>query len=146
MAQRSIKANIPEEIASTLERIAKDQGRSQASLVVEALQSRFGAETQKAQEAAADTMRRQLNRLEARLDALVSEKMVLKECLLAFIRVWLEHNPPVPDEIAESVAASADARFDRFLDFVVDGLAPGRSVARDAFAILDTPTPDRRAP
>ena len=145
MAQRSIKATIPEEIAVTMERLAKDQGRSLASLVAEAVQSRFGAQTAKAQAAAADTTRRQLNRLEARLDALVAEKAILKECLLAFIRVWLEHNPALPDEVTESVAASADARFDRFLDFVVEGLAPGRSVAGSAFAGLETPS-EGRAP
>jgi hypothetical protein len=145
MAQRSIKATIPEEIAVTMERLAKDQGRSLASLVAEAVQSRFGAQTAKAQAAAADTTRRQLNRLEARLDALVAEKAILKECLLAYIRVWLEHNPELPDEATESVAASADARFDRFLDFVVEGLAPGRSVAGSAFAGLETPS-EGRAP
>jgi hypothetical protein len=140
MAQRSIKATIPEELAATLEGIAIAQGRSIASLVSEAVQSRFGRQTPKAQEAAAETTRRQLNRIEARLDALVAEKAILKESLLAFIRVWLEHNPPLPDEIVESVAASADARFDRFLDFVVEGLAPGRSVAGGVFAILETPS------
>lgn len=79
------------------------------------------------------------------MDALVAEKAVLKECLLAYVRVWLEHNPPIPEEIAESVAASADARFDRFLDFVVDGLAPGRSVSGNAFAPLEAKS-ERSAP
>lgn len=145
MSMRSIKASIPEEIAATLERLARDQGRSMASLIAEAVQSRFGAETPRAQEAAAESTRRQIARIEARLDALVAEKAVLKECLLAFVRVWLEHNPPVPADIADSISASADARFDRFLDFVVDGLAPGRSIAGAAFAPME-PTAERSAP
>jgi hypothetical protein len=146
MAYRSIKASLPEEVAATLERLGREQGRSIASLIVEAINTRFGAQTPKGQEAAAEAVRRQIGRIEARLDALVAEKAVLKECLLAFIRVWLEHNPPLPEEVAASVAASADARFDRFLDFVVEGLAPGRSVAGDALAVLETQPPERSAP
>lgn len=144
MSTRGIKTNLPIQLADTIERIAQERGRSVASLVAEALQSRFGRETPQAQEAANENAKRQLARIEARLDALVAEKAVLKECLLAFVRVWLEHNPPIPEEIADSVAASADARFDRFLDFVADGLAPGRSIAGQAFARAE-PSAERGA-
>jgi hypothetical protein len=144
MSTRGIKTNLPSQLADTIERIAQERGRSVASLVAEALQSRFGAETPQAQEAANENAKRQLARIEARLDALVAEKAVLKECLLAFVRVWLEHNPPIPEEIADSVAASADARFDRFLDFVADGLGPGRSIAGQAFSRVE-PSAERGA-
>ncbi|MFZ4072288.1 MAG: hypothetical protein ACOYJ6_19630 [Caulobacterales bacterium] len=139
MSTRGVKTNLPIQLADTIERIAQERGRSVASLVAEALQSRFGGETPQAQEASNESAKRQLARIEARLDALVAEKAVLKECLLAFVRVWLEHNPPIPEEIADSVAASADARFDRFLDFVADGLGPGRSIAGQAFAQVEPP-------
>lgn len=145
MSNRGIKASVPVQLAETIERIAQERNRSVSSLVTEALQSRFGSQTPQAQDAANENTRRQLGRIEARMDALVAEKAVLKECLLAFVRVWLEHNPPVPEEIADSVAASADARFDRFLDFVVDGLGPGRSIAGSAFAGIEASPTERGA-
>jgi hypothetical protein len=43
--------------------------------------------------------------------------------MLMFVRVWLEHNPPIDDEIADSLAASAADRFERFLDLVENGIA-----------------------
>lgn len=146
MSTRGIKTNVPVQLADTIERIAQERNRSVASLVAEALQSRFGSETPQAQDAANENTRRQLARIEARLDALVAEKAVLKECLLAFVRVWLEHNPPLPDEIADSISASADARFDRFLDFVAEGLGPGRSLAGNTFKPADGAPTERGAP
>lgn len=137
MTTRSIRASISEDLARTLDRIADEQGRSLSSLISEAVQTRFGGQTPRAQEATADSTRRQLTRIEARLDALVAEKSVLKECLLAYVRIWLEYNPAHPDEIAESVAMSAEARFDHFLQFVAEGLRGDRSMAGDAFAEVE---------
>jgi hypothetical protein len=57
----------------------------------------------------------------------------MKECLLLFVRVWLEYNPPLDEEIADSAAASAAARFERFLDVLMKGLSPGGSIASHAF-------------
>lgn len=133
MTSRSIKTSIPEDLARTLDRIAIEQDRSLSSLIAEALQTRFGAQTPRAQEAAVESTRRQLARIEARLDALVAEKAILKECLLVYVRIWLEQNPPIPDDIADSVAASAEARLDHYLQFVAEGLGGGRSLAGNAF-------------
>lgn len=128
MTLRTMKAHLPNELAAAVERFALDQRRSISSVIVEALRSKLG----QAPEAVAETQRRQLNRVEARMDKVIAEQLIVKECVLLFVRVWLEHNPPIDAEIEESVAASAEARFERFLDFVAQGLTPGRSVARDA--------------
>ncbi|MFZ4604200.1 MAG: ribbon-helix-helix protein, CopG family [Caulobacterales bacterium] len=140
MTSRSIRASIPEDLARTLDRIADERDRSLSSLISEALQSQYGSQTPRAQEAATDSTRRQLARIEARLDALVAEKAVLKECLLVFVRIWLEHNPPIPDDIADSVAMSAEARLDHYLKFVAEGLGGGRSLAGSAFKDFEQPS------
>jgi hypothetical protein len=41
------------------------------------------------------------------------------------VRVWLEHSPPLDPAHEDSAAASAEARFDRFLDLVTRGLTSG---------------------
>jgi hypothetical protein len=55
--------------------------------------------------------------------------MMTKETLLLFVRVWLEHNPPLDEHLEESAAASAAARFERFLDYVANSIDSGRSLA-----------------
>ena len=76
-----------------------------------------------------DTMAVLAGILEARLDKAIGETLILKEIVLLFIRVWLEHNPPIDEALEESAAASAEARFERFLDLVAQALAPGQSLA-----------------
>ena len=67
-------------------------------------------------------------RWEARLDKAVGEALILKEALLLFVRVWLEHNPPLEPELEDSAAMSANARFERYLDLLAQGLRGGRSI------------------
>jgi len=86
------------------------------------LRSRFAADAPGALDAKEDSIKRQLGRIEARLDKIIWEQTQAKACLLLFIRVWLEHNPPLDPEIEESAAASAEARFARFLDLLVNDL------------------------
>ncbi|MBK6705705.1 MAG: hypothetical protein IPG56_19445 [Caulobacteraceae bacterium] len=86
--------------------------------------------------ASAEGQKRQLNRLETRVDKVQRDQALMKESLLlVFVRVWLEHNPPIDDAVAESIAASAEARSERFLDLVAQGLSPGRSIANGDAAI-----------
>ena len=68
-------------------------------------------------------------RLDARLDKVIGEGLIVKEVLLLFIRVWLEHNPPIDEALEDSAAASAEARFERFLQMVANALRGGRSIS-----------------
>jgi len=74
---------------------------------------------------AEDSQTRRLNRIEARLDKIVRDQAVLKEAVFAYVRIWLEHNPPIEPELAGSLAASAAARFERFVDLAVMTYAQG---------------------
>ena len=65
---------------------------------------------------------------DARLEKVIGESLILKEIVLLFVRVWLEHNPPIDEHLEEDAAASAEARFERFLDFVAQALTPGKSL------------------
>jgi len=129
MTMIPLKTYLEPDLARQITRQARAQGRSESSLIAEVLRSRFAVDAPNAQDAAEATQRRQLNRLEARLDKVVRDQMLVKECLLVFTRVWLEHNPPLDDDIAEASAASASARFERFIDLVLRGVQPGRSIA-----------------
>lgn len=125
MPRSGITVYLPKPLEERIQRMAKDQHRSESSLVAEAVKARFdrrGNEDDQGSE-------RQRLRTDARLDKAIGEILIFKEVLLLFVRVWLEHNPPIDQSLEESAAASADARFERFLDYVAQGLSPGKSIA-----------------
>jgi hypothetical protein len=126
MARGGITVYLPRDLETRVRRIARDQHRSESSVVAEAVKARLDR-TESAQKD--DGAERRLNRVDLRLDKVIGESLILKEILLLFVRVWLEHNPPLDEELEESAAASAEARFARFLDFVTQALGPGRSLA-----------------
>ncbi len=123
-----IRTYLEPDLAREVSRAARAQGRSESSLIAEVLRARFAADAPGAANASAEGQKRQLNRLETRIDKLQRDQALMKESLFVFVRVWLEHNPPIDDALVESVAASAEARFERFLDLVAQGLSPGRSI------------------
>lgn len=124
-----IRTYLEPDLAREIARAARAQNRSESSLIAETLRARFAADAAGAAEASAETQKRRLARLEARIDKLHRDSALMKETLFVFVRVWLEHTPPIEESLAESVAASAEARFERFLDLVAQGLQPGRSMA-----------------
>jgi hypothetical protein len=130
-----IRTYLEPDLAREVSRAARAQGRSESSLIAEVLRARFAADSAGAATTSAEAQKRQLNRLETRFDKLQRDQALMKESLFVFVRVWLEHNPPIDDTIAESIAASAEARFERFLDLVAQGLSPGRSIANGDAAI-----------
>ncbi len=133
MPRSGITVYLPRDVEARIQRMAKDQHRSESSIVADAVKARLeGRDGGKAIE---ETARRQLSRVDARLDKVVGETLILKEMVLLFIRVWLEHNPPIDESLEESAAASAEARFERFLDFVAQALAPGKSLASNELAL-----------
>jgi hypothetical protein len=104
---------------------AKQRHCSESSLIAGAVKAQLARKVGDDESNAA----RQTARLNARLEKLIGEQLIAKEIVLMFVRVWLEHNPPLDESIAESAAASADARFERFLDLVAQSLTPGGTLA-----------------
>lgn len=133
MSTTAIKTYLEPELAREVARQARAQGRSESSIIADAVRLRVAAQSEGATQAAKETQRRQLNRLDLRMEKILRDQAMMKECLLLFVRVWLEYNPPLDEEIADSAAASAAARFERFLDILLKNLSPGRSVAAQAF-------------
>ena len=129
MARGGITVYLPRDLEARIRRIAKDQHRSDSSVVADAVKARYERNELNGK-ALEETARRQISRVDARLSKAIGETLILKEIVLLFIRVWLEHNPPVDEALEESAAASAEARFERFLDFVAQALAPGKSLAQ----------------
>lgn len=125
MARGGITVYLPRDLEARIRRIAHDQHRSESSVVAEAVKARFERGEGAVKDDSAD---RRLSRVDIRLDKAIGESLIIKEILLLFVRVWLEHNPPIDEEMEESAAASAEARFERFLDFVTQALGPGKSL------------------
>jgi hypothetical protein len=121
MATTGIRAYFETPLAREIERIARVQGRSESSVIVDAVRAHLAAGSEAALKAADETQKRQLNRMEARIDTLVGELVRLRRAFTLFVRLWLEHNPPIQEEFAESAASSALARLEHFLDLVAHG-------------------------
>lgn len=48
--------------------------------------------------------------------------------MLLFIRVWLEHTPPPPEETLDATNAVAERRFQSFLELLAESMAPGQTL------------------
>lgn len=129
MTRRGITVYLPPELEAEVQRQGKAEHRSDSSIIAEAVRRRFARHDESAPEA----RERAGKRLEARFDKLIGEQLIFKEMVLLFIRVWLEHNPPLDESVEDAAAASAEARFERFLDMVANGLQPGQSIANGAW-------------
>lgn len=125
MARDKITIYLTGDLQERIGAVATRQGRSVSSIIVEAVQARYGRKDGDQ----IDPALRQVARMEARLDKAIRDNIMVKEALLLFVRVWLEHNPPLDERLEESAAASAAARFERFLDFVAQAISSGRSLA-----------------
>lgn len=79
-------------------------------------------------EAVADTVKMRLDRVEKREVVRARELAIVKETLLLFIRVWLEHNPAPDEETLPATHALAERRFQSFLDLLAESLQPGRTL------------------
>lgn len=78
--------------------------------------------------AVADTVKMRLDRVEKREVVRARELAIVKETLLLFIRVWLEHNPAPEEETLPAIHALAERRFQSFLDLLAESLQPGRTL------------------
>lgn len=122
MSRAPMKTYLDASLAQAVTRLAASQNRSESAVIADAVRARFANASDAAGQAGAETQKRQLNRLEARFDRLIWELAQTKQAMLLFVRVWLEHNPPIDPEFEESAAISAEARFERFLDLLTDRL------------------------
>lgn len=78
--------------------------------------------------AVADTVKMRLDRVEKREVVRAREIGIIKETLLLFIRVWIEHNPAPDAETLDASHALAERRFQSFLELLAESLQPGRSL------------------
>ncbi|MDX2275433.1 MAG: hypothetical protein NW206_08280 [Hyphomonadaceae bacterium] len=127
MGTTAIKTYLEPDLAREVARLASAQGRSESAIIAESVRMRMAASSPDALQAEEEGVKRQLVRLEARMNKLMWESAQIKECALLFVRIWLEYTPPLDPEHEESAAAIAQARFERFLDLLAGKLGEGRS-------------------
>jgi hypothetical protein len=127
MPRKGITVYLSPDIEAKVTRLAVDQHRSESSVIAEAVRMRLSA---RGSEAPPETL---LPRLTGRVDAgfekSIGELLTLKEVLLSFILLWLQHTPQIDEALEDAAADSAEARFQQFLKFVHEGLE-GRSLAQ----------------
>lgn len=82
--------------------------------------------------AVADTVKLRLDRVEKREVVRAREIAIIKETLLLFIRVWLEHTPPPEEATLDATNAVAERRFQSFLDLLAESLRPGHQLFVEA--------------
>jgi hypothetical protein len=133
MPRLGITVYLPPELEAQVMRAAKSRNRSASGVITAAVKTLFTANPDGIPEGAA----RQLARVEARLNKVTRDAAILKEALLLFVRVWIEHNPPLDPDMEEASAESAMARFRLYLDHLRRGLDPRGSIAGDWEAELD---------
>jgi predicted transcriptional regulator len=138
-----VRITLEAELAQEVGRIARAQGRSRSRVIAEAVGQALAAGGNAGFEARVaagepDRHAERLARIEARLERVLREQAILMESVLLFVRVWLEHTPPLEEGPDEAVAAAVAAgRFERFLDLIGVTLAAGgaaRAFGRDGAA------------
>jgi hypothetical protein len=125
MSKNGITVYLPADIETLVTKLAREQHRAASNVIAECVRAslRRKAETPEDGQTAA------IGRIDARLDKAIRDTAMIKEMVLLFVRVWLEHNPPVEEHLEDAAAASAEARFERFLDYIAKSLDGGRSLA-----------------
>ena len=116
MGSICLRTYVEPELARKVSKMAERQGRSESAFVAAALRAYVAAGAEGPARAAEDSQKRQLGRIEDEVSKVRPELKTQAELLLTFVKVWLEHNPPLDPALEASLSASADARLERFLD------------------------------
>ena len=116
MGSICLRTYVGPELARKVSKMAERQGRSESAFVAAALRAYVAAGAEGPARAAEDSQKRQLGRIEDEVSKVRPELKTQAELLLTFVKVWLEHNPPLDPALEASLSASADARLERFLD------------------------------
>lgn len=134
MGSICLRTYLEPELARKVSKLAARQGRSDSAFIASAVRAMLASGEEGPARAAGDSVRRQIGRIENELLRISGEQAMQRELFLTFVQVWLEHNPPLDEAIAESLAASADARLDRFMDLAAITLSRGGAAHLHALA------------
>lgn len=139
MAKNGITVYLPKDLEGKVTRLAFLQHRSASSIIAQAVRARIGGQHDDGSlEGLVEAFRA---RMDARLDKAIGETLILKEIALLFVRIWLEHNPPIDEELEDAAAASAEARYERFVALVAHAVHGGRT---ELAADPQSPRPETR--
>lgn len=127
--RQRLSARIDGDIAALLQQAAKRRNVATSVIVNAALHAYLAPEAGDDREsiitAHQERMARQLQNTADKLDA-------LQETLGLFVRIWFSYTPELPQAEKRAANQSGAARFERFLEHLVDHLQPGRSIYEQA--------------
>lgn len=131
MAEHTIRytAHLERDVAHAMKEHAKRHNLSYSLAINNTLKKALFPEYQEEHNAA---LMAGLDRIEYQLKELRThqrdDSTMLKEMLGTFVRVWFNNTAPVPEEQRRNAARSGGARFERFLDRIVDQIDRRQSV------------------
>lgn len=137
-ARKKITIYLEDDLARALDGDARLRGLPVTRAAADAMRRIYLDEKDAA---VADTVKMRLDRVEKREVVRAREIAIVKETLLLFIRVWLEHNPAPEEETMAATHALAERRFQSFLELLAESLQPGRTL----FAAAPHGHQDRRS-
>jgi len=123
--KKKITIYLEQDLARALDVDARLRGMPTTRAAADALRRIYLDEKD---EAVADTVKMRLDRVEKREVVREREIAIVKEALLLFIRVWLEHTPPPREETLDATNAVAERRFQSFLELLAESMAPGHTL------------------
>jgi len=130
MAVDRITTHLGVKLTAIVHRQARLHKCTPSRLIADAVARRFAHDPE---ERAARERDIQFLSVDARLARIIREQTMIKESVLLFVRAWLEHTPPLAEEVAENAAASAQSRFERFCDYVMAALDEPASIGGARF-------------
>ena len=132
MTQRSsnkVSAYLENDVLEALELFASTRNRSKSLVINDALRVVLVPSNTRPNTDQDDPLYEKLSdqiALRARMNHVSLQ--VIREMLGVFVRLYLNHTPPIPAEEQREAFASGRARFDRFLAVVQNALDSGQSI------------------
>ena len=120
-----LSARIDGDIAALLQQVARRRNVATSVIVNAALHAYLAPEAGDDRESVVTT---HLERLSRQFQNTADKLDALQETMGLFVRIWFTYTPELPQTEKRAANQSAAARFERFLEHLVDHLQPGRSI------------------
>jgi uncharacterized protein (DUF1778 family) len=128
-ARQRLSARIDGDIAALLQQAAKRRNVATSVIVNAALHAYLAPEVGDDRESVVTA---HLERLSRQLQNTADKLDALQETVGLFVRIWFTYTPELPQTEKRAANHSGAARFERFLEHLVDHLQPGRSIYEKA--------------
>jgi predicted transcriptional regulator len=128
-SRQRLSARIDSDVAALLQQAARRRNVATSVIVNAALHAYLAPEAGDDRES---VITAHLERLSRQLQNTADKQDALQETMGLFVRIWFTYTPELPQADKRAANQSGAARFERFLEHLVDHLQPGRSIYEKA--------------